>query len=62
MAGNTAIEKGANSGSIVKEAATVIGGSGGGRPNFAQGGGTQVQNISKAVRKAKETLIGQLTT
>jgi alanyl-tRNA synthetase len=62
MAGNTAIEKGANSGSIVKEAATVIGGSGGGRPNFAQGGGMQVQNISKAVRKAKETLIGQLTT
>jgi alanyl-tRNA synthetase len=62
MAGNTAIEKGANSGSIVKEAATVIGGSGGGRPNFAQGGGTQVQNISKAVRKAKETLIGQLKT
>jgi alanyl-tRNA synthetase len=60
MAGKTATDKGANAGSIVKEAAAVIGGSGGGRPNFAQGGGTQVQNISRAVEKAKETLKGQL--
>jgi alanyl-tRNA synthetase len=56
MAGKTALEKGANSGLIVKEAAAVIGGSGGGRPNFAQGGGTQVKNIQKAVEKALEIL------
>ena len=62
MAGKTALDKGANSGSIVKEAAAMIGGSGGGRPNFAQGGGTQVKNLSKAVEKALEILKGQLKT
>ena len=40
----------------------VIGGSGGGRPNFAQGGGTQVKNLSKAVEKALEILKRQLKT
>jgi alanyl-tRNA synthetase len=60
MAGKTALDKGANSGSIVKEAAAVIGGSGGGRPNFAQGGGTQIENLSKAVEKALEILKRQL--
>jgi alanyl-tRNA synthetase len=60
MAGKTALDKGANSGSIVKEAAATIGGSGGGRPNFAQGGGTQVKNLSKAVEKALEILKRQL--
>jgi alanyl-tRNA synthetase len=60
MAGKTAIDKGANSGSVVREAATVIGGSGGGRPNFAQGGGTRVKDTSKAIKKAEETLKGQL--
>ena len=60
MAGKTALDKGANSGSIVKEAAATIGGSGGGRPSFAQGGGTQVKNLSKAVEKALEILKRQL--
>ena len=60
MAGKTALDKGANSGSIVREAAAMIGGSGGGRPSFAQGGGTQVKNLSKAVEKALEILKRQL--
>jgi alanyl-tRNA synthetase len=59
-AGKTALEKGANAGEIVTEASKLLGGGGGGRPNFAQGGGTQVGNVKEAVKKAKEALKKQL--
>jgi alanyl-tRNA synthetase len=60
MAGKNALEKGANAGEIVREASRLLGGGGGGRPNFAQGGGTQVENVKDAVKKAEETLKKQL--
>jgi alanyl-tRNA synthetase len=60
MAGKTALEKGVNAGEIVREASKLIGGGGGGRPNFAQGGGTQPKNLKKAVKKAQKTLREQL--
>jgi alanyl-tRNA synthetase len=60
MAGRVAVEKGANAGEIVREASKFIGGGGGGKPNFAQGGGTQVGNLQEAVKKAEETLKKQL--
>ncbi|HYB68346.1 MAG TPA: DHHA1 domain-containing protein, partial [Candidatus Acidoferrales bacterium] len=60
MAGKTALEKGANAGEIVIVASKLIGGGGGGRPNFAQGGGTQVENVKEAVKKAKDALKKQL--
>ena len=60
MAGKTALEKGVNAGEIVREASKLIGGGGGGRPNFAQGGGTQVENVQEAVKKAEEALKKQL--
>ena len=60
MAGKTAVEKGANANEIVREASTLIGGGGGGRPNFAQGGGTQTEKLTEAVRKAEEVLRKQL--
>ena len=60
MTGSTAIGKGANAGEVVREASALIGGGGGGRPNFAQGGGTQVQKLSQAIMKAEEVLRKQL--
>ncbi|MDH5787211.1 MAG: DHHA1 domain-containing protein, partial [Candidatus Bathyarchaeota archaeon] len=60
MAGKTALEKGVNANEIVNEASAIIGGGGGGKLNFAQGGGTQVEKLKKAVEKAEETLMKQL--
>ncbi len=41
------VKKGIHSGKIAKEIATQIGGSGGGRPNMAQAGGTDFQGLKK---------------
>ena len=45
-----------NAGDIVKEIAPIVGGSGGGRPDMAQAGGTQPENIDKALKKVKDLL------
>jgi alanyl-tRNA synthetase len=37
-------------GAIVKQCATLVGGSGGGRPDFAQAGGTQADKLEEAVQ------------
>jgi alanyl-tRNA synthetase len=60
MAGKKALENGVNANEIVKEAAAIIGGGGGGKPNFAQGGGTKVEKLREAVKKAEEILKRQL--
>jgi len=60
MAGKTAIEKGVNANEIIREASAIVGGGGGGRPNFAQGGGTQTERLGEAVKKAEEVLKKQL--
>jgi len=60
MAGKTAVQKGVDAGKIVKEASAVIGGGGGGKPSFAQGGGTQVEKLQDAIKKAEETLQKQV--
>ena len=60
MAGSTATAKGVNAGSIVKEAAPIMGGGGGGKPNFAQGGGTKPDKLKDAVKAAEEALKKQL--
>jgi alanyl-tRNA synthetase len=40
-----------NAGRIVKELAGIVGGSGGGRPDMAQAGGTRPENLDKALEK-----------
>ncbi len=60
MAGEAAVQKGVNAGAVVKVAAPVFGGGGGGRPNFAQGGGTKCDKLQDAVKTAEETLKNQL--
>jgi alanyl-tRNA synthetase len=60
MAGKKAVEKGINADNLAREAASILGGGGGGKPNFAQGGGTQVEKLTEAVGKAKELVKKQL--
>jgi alanyl-tRNA synthetase len=60
MTGNMALGRGVNANEIVREASMIMGGGGGGKPNFAQGGGTQVDRLLDAIKKAEETLRKQL--
>jgi len=43
-------------GDIVKQAAKIVGGGGGGRPDMAQAGGTKPENLDKALESIFETL------
>lgn len=60
MAGSIALAKGVNAGAIVKEVAPIMGGGGGGRPNFAQGGGTKCDKITDTVQAAEYAVKKQL--
>ena len=60
MAGNDAVRNGINAGEIVKVVSPLIGGGGGGRPNFAQGGGTDTDKLRDAVGSAEENIRKQL--
>ena len=51
-----AAAKGYSAGKIAKKIAIMIGGSGGGRPDFAQGGGKDVSKIEPAVKNIAEAL------
>ena len=48
-----------HAGNIVKEIATVVGGRGGGRPDMAQAGGNQPENLDQALEKVYELVGGQ---
>lgn len=50
LAGKTVVNKGVNSGEIASEIAILLGGGGGGRPNFGQGGGTMTESIENALQ------------
>jgi alanyl-tRNA synthetase len=45
-----------NAGKIVKELAAMVGGSGGGRPDMAQAGGTRPENLPQALEKAYDVI------
>ena len=60
MATKSANEKGAHCGNIIKEAAKVAGGGGGGRPDMAQAGGKDVSKLADALAKAEEVLASQV--
>ena len=56
MATNDLVERGLHAGNAVKEAATVMGGGGGGRPEMAQAGGRQPEKLEEALRAAVDIL------
>ncbi|MGE5309322.1 MAG: alanine--tRNA ligase [Deltaproteobacteria bacterium] len=45
-----------NAQKLVQAAAPVLGGSGGGRPDFAQAGGPRTENLMKAIEEVKKTI------
>ena len=51
-----AIAKGLKAGDIVKKAAQICGGNGGGRPDMAQAGGRDVAKIDEAIAAVKQTI------
>jgi alanyl-tRNA synthetase len=46
-----------HAGNIVKEIAPIVGGSGGGRPDMAQAGGSKPENLSDALNKLEDILL-----
>jgi alanyl-tRNA synthetase len=50
------IKKGYNAGKIVKEIAAIVGGTGGGKPNKAQGGGNKPELLDKALSEVDEII------
>ena len=53
-------KKGLNAAMIVKEACSILGGSGGGRPERAQGGGPYADKINEAVNEAMKLVSEKL--
>lgn len=58
--GKKAIELGADASRLANKLAVIIGGKGGGRKFFGQGGGTKIDNIEKIEPASKEILSKQL--
>ncbi|MFB9552065.1 alanine--tRNA ligase [Nocardioides luteus] len=52
------IAKGVKAGDLIKELAPIVGGRGGGKPDFAQGGGTEVGRIDEALGKVSSLVTG----
>lgn len=60
MATKSAVDSGIHCGNIIKEAAKVAGGGGGGRPDMAQAGGKDVSKLADALSKAEEMIASQV--
>ncbi len=60
MAAKEAVAKGIHAGRIIKEVTAVAGGSGGGKPDMAQGGGREADKIDNALAVVDEIVAKQL--
>jgi alanyl-tRNA synthetase len=60
MAGKDAMKQGVNARQIADETAAVLGGGGSGKPDFAQGGGTNIEKVSEALHQAEEIIKKQV--
>ncbi len=54
------VERGLKAGDLIKEICPLVGGKGGGRPDMAQGGGTDPKGLAKALDKAREWIAAKL--
>ncbi len=59
-ASDSAVKRGAHAGNLIKGIAGLVGGGGGGRPNFAQAGGKNPAGIDEAVEKAAGLAAAQI--
>ena len=60
MAGADAVAKGVHCGKIIKEITAIAGGSGGGKPDSAQGGGKDASKIDNALALVDEIVAAQI--
>jgi alanyl-tRNA synthetase len=60
MAGKVAVKKGVKANDVVRAVSPIIGGGGGGKHNFAQGGGTRPEKLEDAIKVAEKTIRKQL--
>ncbi len=60
MVGKDTLKRGINAQEIAEEVGKMLGGGGSGRRDFAQAGGTKVNKVSEAVKKAEEIVRKQL--
>ena len=58
--GKEAVKKGAHAGNLLKQLSAICGGGGGGRPDSAQSGGKQPENVDKALAAASEILASMI--
>ena len=55
MASETAIAKGFKAGDIIRSLTTELGGKGGGKPDFAMGGGTEPDKLGEVLNRWLES-------
>ncbi len=60
MAEQQAISRGIHAGNLIREAARITGGGGGGRPDMAQAGGKNPDQIAEALTAARDLIARQL--
>ena len=60
MATKDAVDKGAHCGNIIREAAKICGGGGGGRPDMAQAGGKDASKLDEALKAVEKALKAQI--
>jgi len=58
MASANIQEKNIHCGNLLKESVALLGGKGGGRPDFAQGGGSDIANLEEAIGKSYSIIQG----
>jgi len=58
--GKEAVKRGAHAGNLLKQLSAICGGGGGGRPDSAQSGGKQPENVDKALLAAAEILASMI--
>ncbi len=54
------VDRGVKAGDLIKEISPLVGGKGGGRPDMAQGGGTDASGLPKAIEAAIQWIAGKL--
>lgn len=55
-----AVEKGVHAGNVIREITKIAGGSGGGKPDMAQGGGKDASKTDEALKAAEAIVSGQI--
>ena len=60
VCGKNAIAKGIKAGDLVKNVCTICGGKGGGKPDSAMGGGTEVSKVDDALAAVDDLILSKL--